>query len=112
MGFLNRKLNLKFVVGCSDVTTPLRAGCGYGGKYNFNKEVTCGYTGKVGNQFVNLTAKPLDPSFTAGVLSWDGIHTSNTLNKAVATDFLLAKHITPAGGLKCIPDFSNWEDRL
>lgn len=90
-----------------NITQPLKACCGVGGYYNFDKKVTCGNTGVIGNEFVNLTetycANP------AGYLSWDGIHTSNALNKAVATDFLSGKHITPDGGLNCSPDFTFWD---
>jgi len=92
-----------------NVTEPLKACCGAGGYYNFNSNVTCGNTGVVGLQFVNLTnsycANP------AGYLSWDGIHTSNTFNKAVATEFLNGNYITPALGLNCSPDFTFWDAR-
>lgn len=81
--------------------------CGVGGAYNFNKEVTCGHAGVVDNKFVNLTTSYCaDP---AAHLSWDGIHTSNTFNKAAVTAFLLGEHITPKGGLNCSPDFTFWD---
>jgi alpha-L-fucosidase len=90
-----------------NVTAPLQACCGVGGAYNFNKQVTCGHAGMVENKFVNLTTTfCADP---AAHLSWDGIHTSNTFNKAAVTDFLLGKHITPKGGLNCSPDFTFWD---
>jgi hypothetical protein len=90
-----------------NVSEPLKACCGVGGKYNFNKGVTCGHAGKVDGKFVNLTMTlPLMPCKNPRAhLSWDGIHTSNTFNEAIATDFLLGKHITPKGGLGCSPDF-------
>ncbi|KAG0631128.1 hypothetical protein M758_1G229400 [Ceratodon purpureus] len=96
-----------------NATAPLQACCGVGGAYNFNTNVTCGHAGIVANKFVNLTmslpAMPCaDPT---AHLSWDGIHTSNTFNKAAATAFLTGKHITPAGGLNCSPDFTFWEAR-
>jgi len=96
-----------------NVTAPLKACCGVGGKYNFNKKVTCGHAGLVEGKFVNLTMTlPLQPcKDEAAVLSWDGIHTSNTFNKAAATAFLQGKYITPEGGLNCSPDFTFWDAR-
>ncbi|KAG0564188.1 hypothetical protein KC19_8G090500 [Ceratodon purpureus] len=90
-----------------NVTAPLSACCGVGGSYNFNTGVTCGHAGLVDGKFVNLTTSlPATPCANPRAhLSWDGIHTSNTFNKAAATDFLTGKHITPAGGLGCSPDF-------
>jgi hypothetical protein len=89
------------------VTDPLKACCGKGGWYNFNKKVTCGHAGMVEGKFVNLTMTlPVQPCKNlSSVLSWDGIHMSNTFNKAAATAFLTGKHVTPAGGLNCSPDF-------
>jgi len=96
-----------------NVTAPLKACCGAGGDYNFNKKVTCGHAGLVDGKFVNLTMTlPLQPcKDEASVLSWDGIHTSNTFNRAAATAFLLGKHISPPGGLNCSPDFTFWDAR-
>jgi len=90
-----------------NVSEPLKACCGVGGEYNFNKDVTCGHAGEVEGKFVNLTMSlPSMPCKNPrGHLSWDGIHTSNTFNEAAVTDFLLAKHITPEGGLGCSPNF-------
>lgn len=97
-----------------NVTSPLKACCGVGGDYNFNKGVTCGHAGTVDGKFVNLTMTlPLTPCPNpAGHLSWDGIHTSNTFNKAAVTAFLTGKHVTPAGGLNCSPDFTFWNSRF
>lgn len=94
-----------------NVTAPLKACCGVGGDYNFNDKVTCGHAGLVEGKFVNLTMTlPLQPcKDESSVLSWDGIHTSNTFNKAAATAFLSGEHITPAGGLGCSPDFTFWD---
>lgn len=90
---------------CADVTAPLQASCGAGGKYNFNKDVWCGESGVVEGKFVNLTSThSADP---AGVLSLDDIHTSNMVNKATA--FLKGKHIFPEDSLKCSPDFTFWD---
>jgi len=96
-----------------NVTATLKACCGVGGDYNFNSKVTCGHAGFVEGKYVNLTMTlPLQPcKDEASVLSWDGIHTSNTFNKAAATAFLLGKHITPEGGLGCSPDFTFWDAR-
>ncbi|KAG0627096.1 hypothetical protein M758_2G173600 [Ceratodon purpureus] len=93
-----------------NVTSPLKACCGVGGAYNFNKEVTCGHTGMFENKVVNLTVAPPCPN-PAAHISWDGIHTSNTFNKAAVTAFLTGEHITPKGGLGCSPDFSHWDLR-
>lgn len=93
-----------------NVTQPLKACCGVGGSYNFNKDVWCSYTGKVGNEFVNLTTAPC--ANRQAHLSWDGIHTSNTFNKAAATAFLTGKHITPTGGFNCNPEFINFDARM
>lgn len=87
------------------ITNPLSACCGYGGKYNFNKKVTCGHAGTVDGVSLNLTIPCAEPTTYA---SWDGIHTSERFNRAVATAFLTGNHITPKGGFRCIPDFSNW----
>lgn len=92
-----------------NVTQPLKACCGVGGSYNFNKDVWCGYTGLVGNELVNLTTAPC--ASRGSHLSWDGIHTSNTFNKAAATAFLTGQHISPAGGFSCSPDLTFWESR-
>ncbi|KAG0601664.1 hypothetical protein M758_11G130200 [Ceratodon purpureus] len=92
-----------------NVTHPLKAACGYGGEYNFNEKVQCGETGYVGNKFVNLTK--VDHAVAAKYLSYDGIHLSNTANKAIAKAFFDAKHITPAGGFKCTPDYSRFDGR-
>lgn len=98
------------IVICADVTEPLKACCGTGGYYNFNSKVTCGNTGVVGLQYVNLTETYC--SNPAGYLSWDGIHTSNAVNKAVATQLLSGNYITPALGLNCSPDFTFWDARF
>jgi alpha-L-fucosidase len=97
------------IVVRSDVTETLKACCGTGGSYNFNKQVTCGHVGTIDNQLVNLTTSTCDNSLE--YLSWDGIHHSNTFNKAAATAFLTGKHISPTPGFNCSPDFSNWDAR-
>jgi hypothetical protein len=94
-----------------NVTEPLKACCGVGGSYSFNKDVTCGHIGMVGKEMVNLTGTPPCEDHKSH-LSWDGIHTSDTFNKAAVTAFLTGKHIYPEGGLKCSPDFSNWDSRM
>lgn len=95
------------------MTAPLKACCGVGGDYNFNKKVQCGHAGWVDGKFVNLTmSMPLMPCEDPNAhLSWDGIHTSNTFNKAAVTAFLTGKHVTPEGGLNCSPDFRFWNSR-
>jgi alpha-L-fucosidase len=97
--------------GFADATAPLSACCGIGGAYNFNKKITCGHAGLFEGKFVNLTTSlPATPCPDPPAhLSWDGIHTSNTFNKAAATAFLTGKYITPTGGLNCSPDFTFWD---
>lgn len=92
-----------------NVTQPLKACCGVGGAYNFNTAVWCSSIGLVGNELVNLTTAPC--ANRAAHLSWDGIHTSDTFNKAAATAFLNGEFITPAGGFNCSPDFRFWDAR-
>jgi hypothetical protein len=91
----------------ADVTEPLTACCGQGGKYNFDKNHFCGWN--VADGVTTVSVPPCANSFNH--LSWDGIHTANTLHKAAATDFLTGKHITPTGGFKCSPDFTFWDAR-
>lgn len=59
---------------------PLVACCGYGGKYNYNNEVTCGYTLKMKNGseiVVGACEKPWKR------VNWDGIHYTEAANKFV-----------------------------
>lgn len=94
----------------TDVTEPLKAICGYGGKYNFNTKVKCGQIGTADDgTFLNLTM--IDHIKAANYLSFDGIHLSNTANKAIAIDFFTGKHITPEGGFNCAADFSRFNGR-
>ncbi|KAI7732792.1 hypothetical protein M8C21_033612 [Ambrosia artemisiifolia] len=58
---------------------PLRACCGYGGKYNYNIHVGCG--GKVNDNGKEITVGSCkDPSVT---IIWDGIHYTEAANKWV-----------------------------
>lgn len=84
---------------CADITETLKACCGTGGSYNFNKDVTCSEVGKIGNQKVNLTTATC--SNTKAYLNWDGIHPSHAANRAAPLDFFAGKHITP-GGFGCV----------
>ena len=90
------------------MTAPLKACCGMGGAYNVNKEVTCGHTGMVDNNLINLTVSPPCPNSEAHII-WDGMHTCNTFNKVAVTEFLTGEQITPKDGLNCSPDFSLFE---
>ncbi|XP_028774906.1 GDSL esterase/lipase At3g26430 [Neltuma alba] len=59
---------------------PLRACCGHGGKYNFNKNIGCGGKIKVRGKEV-LVGKPCgDPSVW---VNWDGVHYTQAANKWV-----------------------------
>jgi hypothetical protein len=87
-----------------DVTEPLTACCGQGGSYNFDKNYFCGWN--YADNVTTITTPPCANSFNH--LSWDGIHTSNTLNAAAAKAFLSGEYITPAGGFNCSPNFTAW----
>lgn len=93
MPFLDLKQSARDDV-FADITETLKACCGAGGSYNFNKEVTCSEIGKIGNQAVNLTAATC--SNTQAFLNWDGIHPSDAANRVAALDFFAGKHITPS----------------
>ncbi|XP_052203819.1 GDSL esterase/lipase At3g26430-like isoform X2 [Diospyros lotus] len=59
---------------------PLRACCGHGGKYNYNKQVGCGGKVKINGKEV-LVGKPCqDPSV---MINWDGVHYTQAANKWV-----------------------------
>jgi hypothetical protein len=70
----------------------LKACCGGGGYYNFNKDVLCGEIGTVGKNTYNLTTACDNPG---GHVNWDGIHPSHTVNKAAINLFYAGKYITP-----------------
>ncbi|KAG0619372.1 hypothetical protein M758_4G135000 [Ceratodon purpureus] len=89
-----------------NITETLKACCGTGGAYNFNKDVTCSEIGTVGNQAVNLTTAPCSNS--KAFLSWDGIHPSNAANRAAAAAFFAGKHITPSN-FNCSANTSSWD---
>lgn len=95
-----------------NISSPLKACCGYGGLYNFNTKVTCGHAGTVNGKFVNLTmSTPAKPCENPGAhISWDGVHTSDAFNKAAVTAFLTGKHIDLSNYVAnpCNPDFSNF----
>ncbi|KAL5983253.1 hypothetical protein ACLOJK_017337 [Asimina triloba] len=59
---------------------PLIACCGYGGKYNYNRQVSCGY-----NIVVNGTQFPIGNSCRnlSDRVNWDGIHYTEAANKFV-----------------------------
>ncbi|KAI5427594.1 GDSL esterase/lipase At3g26430 [Lathyrus oleraceus] len=58
----------------------LRACCGHGGKYNYNKKIGCGGKVKIDGKEI-LIAKPCkDPSV---VVNWDGVHLTQAANKWV-----------------------------
>lgn len=59
---------------------PLRACCGHGGKYNYNKNIGCGGKVKIHGKEV-LVGKPCkDPSVW---VNWDGVHYTQAANKWV-----------------------------
>ncbi|XP_039123839.1 GDSL esterase/lipase At4g01130-like [Dioscorea cayenensis subsp. rotundata] len=61
-----------------------KACCGYGGEYNFNKQVFCGNTKVIDGK--QITASPCkDPE---NYVSWDGVHTTDAANKLIALGVL------------------------
>ncbi|CAN1195621.1 GDSL esterase/lipase At3g26430 [Linum perenne] len=71
---------------------PLRACCGYGGKYNYNKEIGCGRKLKR-NDRVTVEAKSCkDPSV---YVNWDGIHFTEAANKWIYYQIVDGKYSDP-----------------
>ncbi|CAN5962746.1 unnamed protein product [Sphagnum jensenii] len=80
-------------------STKLEACCGFGGPYNYNRNVTCGDSGNVslstgGTQFVNISTAPNPKEH----IEWDGIHFTQAAYKIIAS-FFLSGHffISPLG---------------
>lgn len=59
---------------------PLRACCGHGGKYNYNKHIGCGGKIKVQGKEIYIGKPCKDPSVW---VNWDGVHYSQAANKAI-----------------------------
>ncbi|XP_059657827.1 GDSL esterase/lipase At3g26430-like isoform X2 [Cornus florida] len=59
---------------------PLRACCGHGGKYNYNKNMECGTKITVDGKQVLVAKSCKDPSVA---ISWDGVHFTEAANKWV-----------------------------
>ncbi|KAL5718060.1 hypothetical protein ACHQM5_010999 [Ranunculus cassubicifolius] len=59
---------------------PLKACCGHGGKYNYNRHVGCGGKIKVNGTQVLLGRSCKDPSIR---VNWDGVHYTEAANKFV-----------------------------
>ncbi|KAK4753611.1 hypothetical protein SAY87_001715 [Trapa incisa] len=61
-------------------TEPLRACCGHGGKYNYDKNFGCGSTIKRGGKDVLVGKSCEDPSKH---VNWDGVHFTEAANKQI-----------------------------
>ncbi|KAM1755391.1 hypothetical protein ACFX12_007730 [Malus domestica] len=59
---------------------PIRACCGHGGKYNFNKHIGCGGKIRVHGKDVLVGKACQDPSLW---VNWDGVHFTEAANKRV-----------------------------
>jgi phospholipase/lecithinase/hemolysin len=59
---------------------PLRACCGHGGKYNYNKHLGCGSKIKVKGKEILVGKSCEDPSV---VVNWDGVHYTEAANKFI-----------------------------
>jgi len=56
----------------------LRACCGHGGKYNYNRQLGCGAKRTVGGKEILVGKSCKDPSEW---ISWDGVHYTQAANK-------------------------------
>ncbi|XP_062110439.1 alpha-L-fucosidase 3-like [Humulus lupulus] len=59
---------------------PVRACCGHGGKYNFNKNIGCGGKKKVHGKEILVGKACKDPSVW---VNWDGVHYTQAGNKGI-----------------------------
>lgn len=57
---------------------PLRACCGHGGKYNYNRNIGCGGKIKVNGTDILVGKSCKDPSV---MINWDGVHFTEAANK-------------------------------
>ena len=58
----------------------LRACCGHGGKYNYNRHLGCGAKKTVGGREIYVGKPCKDPSEW---INWDGVHYTQAANKWV-----------------------------
>lgn len=72
-------LSLFYFIVWSGFNHPLRACCGYGGKYNFNSNHRCGAMVKNGTEIV-IVKSCKDPMVK---INWDGVHYTEAANKFV-----------------------------
>ncbi|OVA20579.1 Lipase [Macleaya cordata] len=59
---------------------PLRACCGHGGKYNYNRQTGCGTKKRVNGTEILIGRSCKDPSVR---INWDGVHYTEAANKFV-----------------------------
>ena len=59
---------------------PLRACCGHGGKYNYNRQLGCGGKVTVNGTQILIGSSCKDPMVA---INWDGVHYTEAANKFV-----------------------------
>ncbi|PIA51644.1 hypothetical protein AQUCO_01100481v1 [Aquilegia coerulea] len=76
---------------------PLRACCGHGGKYNYNRHVGCGGKITVNGTQILLGSSCKDPSVR---INWDGVHFTEAANKFVFDQIVDGSYSDPPIPLK------------
>ncbi|KAF3777873.1 GDSL esterase/lipase [Nymphaea thermarum] len=76
---------------------PLRACCGHGGKYNYNKNLGCGGKKKVAGRQVLVGSSCADPW---RYVNWDGVHYTQAGNKFVFDHIVDGKFSDPPRPLR------------
>lgn len=71
---------------------PLRACCGHGGKYNYNRHVGCGGKITVNGTKILIAKSCEDPSV---MVNWDGVHYTEAANKFVFDRIVDGSHSDP-----------------
>ncbi|KAL1807289.1 hypothetical protein ACET3Z_030357 [Daucus carota] len=76
---------------------PLRACCGHGGKYNYNRNVGCGGKIKVNGTEVLIGKSCQNPSV---VINWDGVHYTEAANRWIFDQIVDGSYSNPPNSLK------------
>ncbi|KAF9603277.1 hypothetical protein IFM89_034610 [Coptis chinensis] len=76
---------------------PLRACCGHGGKYNYNRHIGCGTKIRVNGTQILLGSSCKDP---AVMINWDGVHFTEAANKFIFDQILDGSFSDPPIPLK------------
>lgn len=80
--------------------------CGWGGRWNYNVNVSCSQTNVIQGVQVSATVCP-DPNL---YLNWDGIHPTEAFFKIAARAFLTGTYIEPPNAFDaCKFDFSKFD---